>query len=157
MVIVDGCGVLHPEGFGAACHVGVLTGLPTIGVAKNLLCVEGLDRDVVLRALQEPAGYMPGPDSTMALPSLPASHLNLDRGSSGRCVPLIGSSGNILGVALRPGSTIKPIYISVGHRVGLATALELVWSCCRYRVPEPTRMADIKSREYIRSLLHEGK
>lgn len=51
---MDGCGILHPQGFGAACHLGVVTGLPTVGVAKNLLFVEGLDRKGVHQALQEP-------------------------------------------------------------------------------------------------------
>lgn len=44
VVLVDGNGVLHPRGFGLASHLGVLLGLPTIGVGKNLLCVDELDR-----------------------------------------------------------------------------------------------------------------
>ncbi|XP_050175251.1 endonuclease V isoform X6 [Myiozetetes cayanensis] len=47
----------------------------------------------------------------------------------------------------------KPLYVSVGHRVSLDTAVRLVGSCCRYRVPEPIRQADIRSREYIRKQL----
>jgi len=69
----------------------------------------------------------------------------------GSCTPLVGQSGCVLGAALRPCAGISnPIYVSVGHRVGLQMAVQLVWSCCRHRVPEPTRQADIKSREYIR-------
>ncbi|WP_240957155.1 endonuclease V [Streptomyces chilikensis] len=35
LVVCDGYGLAHPRRFGLACHVGVLTGLPTVGVAKN--------------------------------------------------------------------------------------------------------------------------
>lgn len=35
LLVCDGYGVAHPRRFGLACHVGVLTGLPTIGVAKT--------------------------------------------------------------------------------------------------------------------------
>ncbi|MEU3217311.1 endonuclease V [Streptomyces sp. NPDC006971] len=35
LVICDGYGLAHPRRFGLASHLGVLTGLPVIGVAKN--------------------------------------------------------------------------------------------------------------------------
>ncbi|MFF1407982.1 endonuclease V [Streptomyces sp. NPDC058294] len=35
LVVCDGYGVAHPRRFGLASHLGVLTDLPTIGVAKN--------------------------------------------------------------------------------------------------------------------------
>ena len=35
LVVCDGYGLAHPRRFGLASHLGVLTGLPAIGVAKN--------------------------------------------------------------------------------------------------------------------------
>jgi len=52
--------------------------------------------------------------------------------------------GELIGAALRTKSKVKPIYVSVGHRIGLASALQWVINCCRgYRLPEPTRLAHL--------------
>lgn len=48
-----------------------------------------------------------------------------------------------LGVVLRTREGVKPVYVSVGHRITLETACRIVFNCClRYRLPEPTRLAD---------------
>jgi deoxyribonuclease V len=46
VVLVDGSGMLHPRQAGIATHLGVVAGLPTVGVTKKLLCgrvdIEGM-------------------------------------------------------------------------------------------------------------------
>ncbi len=41
VLFVDGCGINHPRFAGLATHVGVVLNIPTVGVAKNLLCGKG--------------------------------------------------------------------------------------------------------------------
>ena len=54
------------------------------------------------------------------------------------------NDGEIIGAALRTKVKVKPIYVSVGHKVNLTLALNWVMKCCRgYRLPEPTRLAHL--------------
>lgn len=48
-----------------------------------------------------------------------------------------------IGAVLRSRSQTKPLYISLGHRISLESAIDYVMSCTtRYRLPETTRWAD---------------
>lgn len=50
----------------------------------------------------------------------------------------------VIGAALRTKAGVKPVYVSIGHKVSLASALYWVMRCCRgYRLPEPTRLAHL--------------
>ena len=48
-----------------------------------------------------------------------------------------------IGAVLRTRTNVRPLYISVGHRIGLESAIALVLRCTpKYRLPETTRWAD---------------
>ena len=52
--------------------------------------------------------------------------------------------GEIIGAALRTRLGVKPVYVSIGHKVDLQAAVHWVLACCRgYRLPEPTRLAHL--------------
>ncbi|MGV2826757.1 deoxyribonuclease V [Myxosarcina sp. GI1(2024)] len=51
--------------------------------------------------------------------------------------------GETIGAVLRSRTNVKPIYISPGHKISLATAISYVMKCLtKYRLPETTRWAD---------------
>ena len=59
----------------------------------------------------------------------------------GEWLPLLDHDETI-GAVLRSRPGVKPLYISIGHRISLATALDFVMACVtRYRLPETTRWA----------------
>ena len=61
-----------------------------------------------------------------------------DRGSQ---TPLVDCEERI-GSVVRTRTDVRPIYVSVGHRMSLDTAVALTLNCApRYRIPEPTRQA----------------
>lgn len=108
LVVCDGHGIAHPRRLGLASHLGVVTGIPTIGCAKSRLIG---DHDT------------------------PAAQ----RGSHS---PLY-DSGEVVGAVLRTQADIRPLYVSIGHRIALDTACDWILRLSpRYRLPETTRAAD---------------
>lgn len=115
LVVCDGYGLAHPRRFGLACHLGVLTGLPTIGVAKNPFTF----------TYDAPAD---------------------ERGSAS---PLRAGDEEV-GRALRTRDAVKPVFVSVGHRVSLDNACAHTLALTpRYRLPETTRRADALCRRAL--------
>jgi deoxyribonuclease V len=67
--------------------------------------------------------------------------------------------GRTVGKVLRTKAGIKPVFISIGHRIDLQQGVELILSCCRkYRLPEPIRQAHQLvtkwRKEYEQSKIH---
>ncbi|ORT54110.1 endonuclease V [Streptomyces sp. CB03238] len=116
LVVCDGYGQAHPRRFGLASHLGVLSGLPVIGVAKNPFTF---------------SYEQPDPE----------------RGASS---PLV-ADGEEVGRALRTQAAVKPVFVSVGHRVTLDNACaHTLHLTPRYRIPETTRRADALCRRALK-------
>jgi deoxyribonuclease V len=87
-------------------------------------------------------GLLPGIPSIGCAKSLLVGYHSPVPDERGAYVPLTHQREQV-GVALRTRPGTKPLYISVGHRISLETAIGYVMSCTtRYRLPETTRAAD---------------
>ncbi|UOQ71673.1 endonuclease V [Hymenobacter cellulosilyticus] len=63
-------------------------------------------------------------------------------------------TGEQLGVVLRTQTGINPVFVSTGHRVGLASAAQLVLDLSiTARLPETTRQADAYARQALLAAL----
>jgi deoxyribonuclease V len=115
LLVCDGQGLAHPRRFGLACHLGVVTDLPSVGVAKT------------------PMGPFTMPGSARG----EGTDLLLD--------------DEVVGRALRTRDGVKPVFVSVGHRLGLDRACaEVLRLCTDFRLPETTRRADSLGRVQLR-------
>jgi deoxyribonuclease V len=65
--------------------------------------------------------------------------------------------GEVIGSVLRTRDNVKPVYVSIGHKIDLQSAVRLVQRACRgCRLPEPTRQAHIAVNELRRKYLGHG-
>jgi len=85
VLFVDGNGVLHPARLGLASYVGVAAGLPTIGIGKKLINVDGLSEKYEHGKKKVPAGL---------------TH-----------EVLIGASGRVWGAAVISEGSRKPVLV----------------------------------------------
>jgi deoxyribonuclease V len=55
---------------------------------------------------------------------------------------MVDDQGEVIGAAVRTRQAVKPVYVSVGNRIDLDTAIDMVLACSpRYRIPVPLRLA----------------
>jgi deoxyribonuclease V len=65
--------------------------------------------------------------------------------------------GELIGTVYRSKNRVAPLFISVGHRMTRASAVETVVACCKgYRLPEPTRRAHARLAEARQALKTDG-
>ncbi len=114
LIVCDGQGRAHPRRFGLACHLGVVTGIPTIGCAKTRLV----------------GTY---------------GEVGQARGNYAELV----DEEEVIGRVLRTQDGIKPVFVSIGHKISLPTACDWILQLCpKYRLPETTRQADQEVRRH---------
>ena len=71
---------------------------------------------------------------------------------------LIRHHGETIGMAVRTKETTRPVYVSVGHRIDLSRAVDLVLATARgYRLPEPTRQAHLFANAVRRERSTKGR
>ena len=128
LLVFDGSGRIHFREAGIATHVGVIHGVPSIGVAKSLLCGEP-DESVDGR----PAGWR--------TPIRADDSVETTGSASDELPPVLGYAFQS---RQYPNSRrVNPLYVSPGHRASAATTVEFVDALCAgYKLPEPTRIAD---------------
>jgi deoxyribonuclease V len=72
---------------------------------------------------------------------------------AGALSPLV-HKGEVIGSVVRTRQRVKPVDVSVGHRIDLPSAVRVVLQTTRgYRIPEPTRQAHL----YVNSLRAAAK
>ncbi|HWM39942.1 MAG TPA: endonuclease V [Streptomyces sp.] len=133
LLVCDGYGRAHPRRFGLASHLGVLTGVPSVGVAKN------------------PFVFTHGEVGPLRGDS--AALVDSSRGTDGAdgADGVDGDGADEVGRALRTREGVKPVFVSAGHRVSLERACAHTLSLTpRYRLPETTRHADALCRQTLR-------
>jgi len=132
LAVFDGSGRIHFRQAGLATHVGATLDLPSVGVAKGLLC--GTPED-------DPDGRPEGWRTRIRAGS---DVTNADPGT------VIGHAFQSRQYDSDP--KINPLYVSPGHRVGVGTATDLVERLCEgYKLPAPTRRADAYADEVKRA------
>ena len=137
LIIVDGCGIWHPRAFGLGCYVGLKSGIPTCGVSKSYLYV---GKDIGSKEVQhESQEKCPNKGDYWIL-----DH-TLEDGTLIQCAVMRTTDSH----------PFNPIYISAGYYASLESIIPVIRSLCKFREPEPVRLADRISRKFVADKKHK--
>ena len=134
LALFDGSGRIHYRQAGLATHIGVIYDLPSVGVAKSLLCgtpQESTDR--------RPVGWR--------------TPIHANERVDAQVGTTIGYAYQSKQYHPSATTSVNPLYVSPGHRISAETATELVAALCTaYKLPGPTQEADRYAAEIKQTL-----
>ena len=135
LLLVDGSGEWHPRGFGLACYVGLELGIPTCGISKTFLYVGSnhYDKNFQIEIQNE----------------------LLNKFDFKIITHKIENDSILIQLAIMrttDSNPFKPIFISAGHLCNLNSLINFLPKICLFREPEPLRLADRISRQFVKNL-----
>uniref|UniRef100_A0A7E4VGV6 Alpha-1,3-glucosyltransferase n=1 Tax=Panagrellus redivivus TaxID=6233 RepID=A0A7E4VGV6_PANRE len=142
VIFVDGNGRYHSRLSGLACHISLLTSIPTIGVAKNFtagpLLKNGFSKDAVVQFEADLQKRLSASKSGIVTV---APFEKLD--------PLLA--------VVRGSSKSHILYVSAGLGIDTGTSAELALGALIHSVVEPIRLSDLRSRALLNALFIDAK
>lgn len=125
VLLIDGCGIYHERKFGSACQVGLSLNMPTIGVSKTPVLLDGLT-DIQARCDK----YWETHPHTEPM-------------------PIYGKMDQFYGYALRGPTSKKPCYVSPGHLISPELAVEIIKQSRKNQELDPIKLADKGGRVLV--------
>ena len=59
-------------------------------------------------------------------------------------------NGELMGAVVRTKDRVKPVYVTVGHKISIETAVQTILECSsHYRITEPLRYAQILAKKRL--------
>lgn len=130
VIIINSYGKLHPRCAGSATQLALKLNIPTIGIGKVIIPIDGLYEMETKKYFREKCN------------------------SIGDYIELKGKSNIIYGAALKNhGTSNRPLYVSVGNYITLQTAINIIINCSTFITPEPVRIAERFSKDKLKEYL----
>ncbi|MEL6843179.1 MAG: endonuclease V [Bacteroidota bacterium] len=121
LILVDGHGTAHPRRMGLASWLGIQSGVPSMGVAKEPLIKQPY------KLAEEVESFVP-----------------------------VKEGNEVIGHILRTRHGVKPVFVSAGHLISQASALDFAIALrSQYRILAPIRRADQAARAFAKGMVDE--
>ncbi len=162
LLMCDGQGIAHPRRLGIAAHLGVIAGLPSsLSDLRRSGCksrgpvhISPLFWAIVCAMARQNRQNLSSAGDFFASAAQARQAASVGVGKTRLCgrhedVPNVRGAwvpledrGEVIGAVLRTRAGVKPVYVSIGHRLSLDAAVASVMAALgRYRLPAPIRAA----------------